>query len=60
MPGKGIRSVVYAVTEHDSVYAFDATSGDVFWHSSLLDAEESPSDDRGCGQVTPEIGITAT
>ena len=60
MPGKGTRSVVYAVTEHDSVYAFDATNGDVFWHGSLLGGEESPSDDRGCGQVTPEIGITAT
>jgi len=60
MPGNGTRSVVYAATEHDSVYAFDATSGQVFWHVSLLGSGESPSDDRGCGQVTPEIGITAT
>jgi hypothetical protein len=27
---------------------------------SLLGSGEGPSDDRGCGQVTPEIGITAT
>jgi uncharacterized protein YegP (UPF0339 family) len=60
MPGNGTPSVIYAVTEHDSVYALDATNGNVFWHISLLGSGESPSDDRGCGQVTPEIGITAT
>jgi hypothetical protein len=60
MPGSGSRPVVYAATEHDSIYAFDASSGQVFWHVSLLGTGESPSDDRGCGQVTPEIGITAT
>jgi hypothetical protein len=60
MPGQGFRSVVYAATEHDSVYAFDSGNGTVFWRTSLLDAGESPSDDRGCGQVVPEIGITAT
>ena len=27
---------------------------------SLLGANETPSDNHGCGQVTPEIGITAT
>jgi hypothetical protein len=27
---------------------------------SLLGTGESPSDDHGCGQVTPEIGVTAT
>src|SRR5581483_8636640 len=30
------------------------------WRVSLLAANETPSDDRGCFQVTPEIGITAT
>ena len=47
-------------TEHDSVYAFDADSGDQFWHIPLPKAGESPSDDRNCVQITPEIGITST
>ncbi len=54
------HDVVFAATEHDSVYAFDAQTGTVYWHVSLLNPGETPSDDRGCGQVTPEIGITAT
>ncbi len=58
--GFGARSVVYAATEHDSVYAFDARSGNVYWRVTLLGAGEVPSDSRSCGQVTPEIGITAT
>jgi len=58
--GQGTRSVVYAATEHDSVYTIDANTGEVLWRVSLLGAGESPSDDRGCSQVTPEIGITAT
>ena len=32
----------------------------MYWHVSLLPSGETPSDNRGCGQVTPEIGITAT
>jgi len=54
------HSVVFAATEHDSVYAFDAGSGAVLWQVSLLAAGETLSDDHGCGQVTPEIGITST
>src|SRR4029077_16889110 len=54
------HNVVYVATEHDSVYAFDADSGALLWHVSLLKTAETPSDDRGCGQVSPEIGITAT
>lgn len=54
------RNVLYVATEHDSVYAFDAGSGAVLWRVSLLGAGETPSDNRGCGQVTPKIGITAT
>ena len=60
LPNQGVRSVVLAATEHDSLYAIDAANGAVLWHSSFLAAGETPSDDRGCGQVTPEIGITAT
>lgn len=54
------RNVVYVVTEHDSVYAYDADSGTLLRQTSLLASGESSSDPRGCGQVTPEIGITAT
>jgi outer membrane protein assembly factor BamB len=54
------HSVVFVATEHDSVYAFDADSGAVLWHVSLLAAGETLSDTRGCFQVVPEIGITST
>ncbi len=59
-PSHGIRNLVYVVTENDSVYAFDADSTNLFWQVSMLGASEIPSDDRGCSQVTPEIGITST
>ena len=58
--GQGTRNVVYAVTEHDSVYALDAATGAVLWQVSTLSNGETPSDPRGCGQVSPEIGITST
>jgi hypothetical protein len=54
------HNVVYAATEHDSVYAFDADTGSVLWQVSLLGTGESLSDTHGCSQVTPEIGITST
>ncbi len=55
-----MHNVVYAATEHDSVYAFDADTGSQLWRVSLLAAGETSSDTHGCGQVAPEIGITAT
>jgi hypothetical protein len=58
--GRGTRNIVYAVTEHDSVYAYDSASGTALWSMSLLGPNETPSDARGCSQVIPEIGITAT
>lgn len=59
--GGGTSNVLFVVTEHDSVYAFSADSGAAFWPTvSMLKAGESPSDSRGCGQVSPEIGITGT
>lgn len=58
--GGATHNAVFAASEHDSVYAFDADSGQVLWRVSLLGAGETPSDDRGCNQVSPEIGVTAT
>lgn len=54
------HNVLIVATEHDSVYAFDADTGATLWHVTTLKAGETPSDDRGCSQVTPEIGITST
>jgi hypothetical protein len=63
--GVGTKNVLYVVTEHGSVYAFDAdnvsgTAVKPLWQISTQLSGEVPSDDRGCGQVTPEIGITST
>ena len=54
------RKVVFVATEHDLVYAFDAESHALLWKVSLLEPGETTSDNHGCQQVTPEIGITAT
>jgi len=64
LPGLTIASqnhnVLFVATENDSVYAFDADSGTELWRISTLASGESPSDNRGCGQVSPEIGVTST
>jgi outer membrane protein assembly factor BamB len=60
IPRHGMSNVLYVATEHDSLYAFNADTGSLFWHVSLLKPVETPSDNRGCGQVIPEIGITST
>jgi hypothetical protein len=54
------HNVVFVMTEHGSAYAFDADTGTKLWQVSLLGSGETSSDDRGCSQVTPEIGITST
>src|SRR5579872_3084722 len=56
----GTHNVLYVATEHGSLYAFDADTYAPLLQVSLIGAGETPSDDHGCGQVTPEIGITAT
>jgi outer membrane protein assembly factor BamB len=52
--------VVFVATENDSVYAFDPQTGATLWHVSLLGSGETPSDSRGCYQISPEIGVTST
>jgi hypothetical protein len=54
------HNVVFIMTEHGSAYAFDSDTSAQLWKVSLLGSGETSSDDRGCGQVTPEIGITST
>jgi hypothetical protein len=60
IPGSGTHNVLFVATEHDSVYGFDADSGTPLWHASMLGTGETTSDNRGCGQVSPEIGVTST
>jgi hypothetical protein len=58
--GQGTHNLLYVVSEHDSVYAFDADSGTTLWQVSLLGSGETPSDPHNCFQIAPEIGITST
>jgi outer membrane protein assembly factor BamB len=54
------HNTVFVATEHDSVYAFDADTGSILWQVTLLASGEALSDTHGCGQVSPEIGVTST
>jgi PQQ enzyme repeat len=54
------HNVVFVATEGNSVYAFDSDTGATLWHVNLLGSGEALSDDHGCGQVAPNIGITST
>jgi hypothetical protein len=66
IPAQGTHNVVYAATEHDSVYALDADGPTpiVLWHSSFIDPASSittvPATDITGGDLIPEIGITGT
>jgi hypothetical protein len=66
VPGKGTHDVLFIATEHDSVYAFDATRpGDPpLWKVSFLDNAKGTvpvsEDDAQCPFIRPEIGITST
>ncbi len=55
-----VHNVVFAATEKDSVYAFDADnygSGQPLWHVSLLQSGETPMTD---GPIQPYQGVTST
>ncbi|CAB3647543.1 PQQ-binding-like beta-propeller repeat protein [Paraburkholderia rhynchosiae] len=54
------HDVVYVATEHNSVYAYDATTFAQLWKVTLNGNGETSSDNRGCQDITPEIGITST
>jgi hypothetical protein len=70
----GVHNVLFVATEHDSVYALDAGTGQVLWQDNMLTAAVSglqgatsittiPSADVFIGTrgvISPEIGITST
>ncbi len=61
---KGARDALFVATEHDSVFAIDASTGDPLWKTSFLDLAKQitsvPAVLTNCGSITPELGITAT
>jgi hypothetical protein len=63
VPGQGVHDLVFMVTEHDSVYAFDAYSGTQVWHDSFINPQAGvtpiPNADVN-GNIGPENGITST
>jgi hypothetical protein len=66
LAGKGKRDVPFVATEHDSVFAFDASRPDdaPLWHVSFLDPNRGlttvPARDVRCPFIEPEVGITST
>jgi outer membrane protein assembly factor BamB len=56
----GNHNLMIVATEHGTLYAFDADTGARIWKVTTLKSGEKTSDDHGCNQVTPEIGITST
>ena len=69
LPIAGVpHNVLFVVTEHDTLYAFDADKNLQLWKISLIDAAHGapagattvPSGDLGTNDIVPEIGVTGT
>jgi hypothetical protein len=63
-PQPGIHNVAVVCTEHDDVYAIDASTGALQWHDSFINPAAGitpvPSPDVNTNDLSPEIGITST
>jgi hypothetical protein len=73
---QGTHNVAFVTTQHDSLYAIDTNGGSMLWHDSFIfnasgnpnplnpavasGITTMPSSDTGSGDISPEIGITAT
>lgn len=61
---QGSHNVVFAATEHDSLYAIDAQSGNVLWHDSFINPAAGvttiPYREVYSDDIVPEYGITGT
>lgn len=65
VPGAGTHNVVFVATEHNSVYAIDAESGQQLWQVNLGPSVSTPNPNfgnryGGFNEITPEVGITGT
>lgn len=70
IPNKGIHNVVYVVTEHDSIFAFDAdnnrgANSQPLWQVSFINPANgittvSLKTLLSCDDIVPEVGITST
>jgi outer membrane protein assembly factor BamB len=49
---------VYVATEHDTVYALDASTGRVLWRRAL--GAPVPAGALPCGNIGPTVGVTST
>lgn len=49
---------VYVATGNDTVYALDAATGAVVWHTHV--ATPVPSAQLSCGDISPNVGIVST
>ncbi|HEY3989774.1 MAG TPA: hypothetical protein VGM02_10785 [Acidobacteriaceae bacterium] len=58
--GAQSHNVLYAATENDTVYAWDADSGAQIWRTSAVEANETASDNQGCSELPSQVGITST
>ena len=69
IPNNGVHNVLYIVTQHDSVFAFDADSAKgsnavPLWAFTFIDPANGittvPSEDVLSTDIVPEIGIVST
>ena len=69
IPNQGVHNVLYIVTQHDSVFAFDADSAKgnnafPLWAFTFIDPASGittvPSEDVLSTDIVPEIGIVST
>jgi hypothetical protein len=63
MPGGALHDVVYVATEHNTVFAFDATDPNAqaaLWKRTLEPPGSTTAGALKCDNLAPEVGITAT